>query len=407
MNENLIRKGDWFTCVNVVAELAIHITQGKAYQCTKITDGELTSKGKVHFIDDKGSVDYHYESMFTKVPDPSINFAVGEKLYITEGSCTEIDISANEMVYDVPYEVARITHGGSFLYFVKPTGERFVYSCHSSNFTRVRIVKKPEEDSFEDSDLSVCDECLDLIGKSLKGSIGLIYLVKSYNPVTRELQVEYSKHSEYRTTEYFQLETVRNALASGAWKIIRKHKLTATAEGDYNTIRRKKIELVQNFTEVEAEEKLEGKENVMSIVPAPDLAEEDGIVDVKTKTPPALDLHTRHWQKYCAYTENYSTQPEEEPIMKNNQQITITVPMSAYAETKTITSYGSTVRVDDEAALVEIITRIDADQEKLKVVNKNAKSSRITGQINKLGSARTKITALLDALPDEEGKDVS
>lgn len=114
------------------------------------------------------------------------------------------------------------------------------------------------------------------------------------------------------------------------------------------------------------------------------------------------------WQHYNAQTEEYSiTQPEEETIMQNKtNEIVITVPMAAYALTETITSYGKEIRVDDEEALLSLIVRIDNDQAKLKDLNRNAKSKRIVGQINKLGAARTKITALIDALPDE-GEDES
>lgn len=117
------------------------------------------------------------------------------------------------------------------------------------------------------------------------------------------------------------------------------------------------------------------------------------ILGTKNKTIPQQNLKPK--------TEIYTTRQEEETMKKLTNEITIEVPMSAYAETSTITSYGKEVRVDDEEELTLLIVRIDKDQEKLKDLNKNAKSKRITGQINKLGEARNKITALLDALPDE------
>lgn len=110
---------------------------------------------------------------------------------------------------------------------------------------------------------------------------------------------------------------------------------------------------------------------------------------------------TTHQQNLKPQTDIYITKQEEETMKKLTNEITIEVPMSAYAETSTITSYGAEIRVDDEEELINLIKQIDHDQENLKALNKNAKSARITGQINKLGEARNKITALLDALPDE------
>jgi len=101
------------------------------------------------------------------------------------------------------------------------------------------------------------------------------------------------------------------------------------------------------------------------------------------------------------FTEEYTTKQEE--IMKNlTNDIEITVPTLAYAETTTITSYGVEVNTSNEEQLVSLIAKIDNEQDQLKVLNKNAKSKRLIGQINKLGEARNKIVAMLDALPEEE-----
>ena len=136
-----------------------------------------------------------------------------------------------------------------------------------------------------------------------------------------------------------------------------------------------------------------------------DAALEDGrIVDFKTSEKYSSEIN-KQLQFYTSQIENNTTKQEEKPMKKTTNEIVIAVPMAAYSETVTIGSYGLEVRVDDEDELLRLIARIDREQEGLKVVNKTAKSKRITGQIKRLGSARTKISALLDALPDEEDED--
>jgi hypothetical protein len=103
---------------------------------------------------------------------------------------------------------------------------------------------------------------------------------------------------------------------------------------------------------------------------------------------------------YTSITKPYTTNKEEN-TMKPENEITITVPTTPYAETTVITMYGQEIKDDSEETLFQLLSQIESDQLELKRVNKTAKSSRVTAKIAALGSARNKVVAMIDALPAE------
>jgi hypothetical protein len=115
-------------------------------------------------------------------------------------------------------------------------------------------------------------------------------------------------------------------------------------------------------------------------------------------------------QSYNPQTETYSTKQKENTMEnatnntlppKTHQTIAVQVPVSAYAETTVITMYGHEVDTKNESELFSLLARIEDEQAVLKNINKTAKSTRVTTKIAALGSARNKVVAMIDALPEE------
>lgn len=97
-----------------------------------------------------------------------------------------------------------------------------------------------------------------------------------------------------------------------------------------------------------------------------------------------------------------STETKEEPTMKTlKNQVTITVPASAFVETTTTTYYGEIIDEKDEDKLFSLLARIEQDREHLKEINKTAKSVRVANKMSNLLIAHKRIVSLIDALPEE------
>ena len=142
--------------------------------------------------------------------------------------------------------------------------------------------------------------------------------------------------------------------------------------------------------------------------------------------PPMPDCKPA-WQSYDAHQENYECkEPEPEnpnnqptqiitgnflvtgsteyitmlPANKETKDSLIKLPYTPYHETTIISIYGKNVNEMSEQQIYNELCSIAEKQDDLKVLNKEAKSSRILGQINALGQARNKIVKYLDELPD-------
>lgn len=116
------------------------------------------------------------------------------------------------------------------------------------------------------------------------------------------------------------------------------------------------------------------------------------------------------FESYNPVTEETKfNQPTEEEIMKESvktiNNIAVNIGNDYYTEVTTIGIRGNSVEHMTEAEVYSVLEELNAEQDSLKSMNKTLKSSRVKGQIAKLGAARNKIVAYLDSLPDSTSED--
>lgn len=123
--------------------------------------------------------------------------------------------------------------------------------------------------------------------------------------------------------------------------------------------------------------------------------------EVNNSSAPLVTKNCNQYQ-HGSTLEMHSNKQEEKIMSEEVKTNTVVVEVSTepYAETTVATFFGKVIDSKSEKELTHVISVIDDKQEALKTLNKNAKSRRIIGQINKLGAARTKVVAMLDSLPE-------
>lgn len=123
--------------------------------------------------------------------------------------------------------------------------------------------------------------------------------------------------------------------------------------------------------------------------------------EVNNSSAPLATKNCNQYQ-HGSTLEMHSNKQEEKIMSEEVKTNTVVVEVSTepYAETTVATFFGKVIDSKSESELIHVISVIDDKQEALKALNRNAKSRRIIGQINKLGAARTKVVAMLDSLPE-------
>ena len=125
------------------------------------------------------------------------------------------------------------------------------------------------------------------------------------------------------------------------------------------------------------------------------------VPEINNSSAPLVTKNCNQYQ-HGSTLEMHSNRQEEKTMSEEVKTNTVVVEVSTepYAETTVATFFGKVIDSKSESELTHVISVIDDKQEALKALNKNAKSRRIIGQINKLGAARTKVVAMLDSLPE-------
>ena len=274
--------------------------------------------------------------------------------------------------------------------------EKYIWTYENGKFTTTNTkpddshtVKKLPEESLPERWLSA-EQLLQILIKDQHGC------TRSFQPGYNSEVLRVVNISVATDVIIDPLNVINALIREGKWTVIKGESLTVDCELiAKNTITAESVAVQPVFGDIDAI--FDDKIAIDSTIPVGTLMHR-----VNGKFVPKDLEKNPQYQHYCAMTETYSTDPEEEIIMqKTTNDIVIAVPMAAYSETITISMYGEKVDVTDEASLLSVIAQIETDQTKLKDINKTAKSKRITGQIAKLGAARTKIVTLLDALPEE------
>ena len=201
------------------------------------------------------------------------------------------------------------------------------------------------------------DDCEDLLGKKFTKGGCCVYLFTELNDSKENLKIEW----DFGIFEYLPVDYCRERLKKGSWKLLKTRK-----DKNFNVyVPEPKHDIIYNLC------------NSGYVIKKEDFVE---------------------WDE----NQNINRPTESEKTMKiEDNKIAVTVSKAAYAETNIVTMYGKQVNADDENELFHILSRIEKDQHELKEINKTAKSSRVSGRISALGTARSKVVAMIDALPSE------
>lgn len=346
---NRIKKGDWFTIAGPYVN-RMDTTKDKAYECISVLskDEDGGSGSHISFHDDAGDEEWHFNRVMVKVkpPEPEeVDFTLQDGMLFR---------NRQNKLWRVKFVRNR-----TICHLLRESDDNYMKTLNKVEvielFKEGKWTLEPEETKPVPLPLTSRKY---LIGKKVRRGGSCIYTIEDMDG-DDQLKITYRNGAP----AYYSREKVCKFLDDGKWTFV--HEDDEPSPVDY-------------LIAAEARMELYGASKDTPKIPT--VITGDTIVS-------GSNMYT----------------PEKEMLENTTNEHNIALRVNcdtAFQEQTVVTVYGQNIEAMTEEQIYTVLTTIADKQNKLKEMNKEAKSARITGQITELGKARNKIVSYLDALPD-------